>query len=240
MRQDLHVHTTFSDGENSPEEMVLSAISLGLDTIGFSDHSVDLYNPGIGIKNEREYKTEIRRLGEKYKSKITVLCGIEQDYYSVCHAAGYDYIIGSVHNIILERGAFAVDESAETTLAACAKYFGGDIYALAEEYYRLVSDVAEKTKADIIGHFDLLTKFNEKTPLFDESNPRYEAAWKSAADNLLKYGIPFEINYGAITRGYRTTPYPSPQIRKYIASHGGRLIQCSDSHRADTIAYGFL
>ena len=240
MKCDLHVHSTFSDGENTPEEMVLSAISLGLDTIGFSDHSYMERNIGYCMTDEDGYKAEISRLKEKYRAKINILCGIEQDYFAARPAEGYDYIIGSVHNIFVGDESFEVDSSAETTLGACAKYFGGDIYALAEEYYRLVADVKRKTGADIIGHFDLLTKFNEKTPLFDESNPRYTAAWKSAADSLLKYGVPFEINYGAITRGYRTTPYPSPKIREYIISRGGRLIQSSDSHRADTIGYGFI
>ena len=40
MSFDLHVHTTFSDGKNTPEEIVLEAIRRGMDTIGFSDHSL--------------------------------------------------------------------------------------------------------------------------------------------------------------------------------------------------------
>ncbi len=34
-----HTHTTFCDGENSPEEMVLAAIDAGLPELGFSGHS---------------------------------------------------------------------------------------------------------------------------------------------------------------------------------------------------------
>ena len=37
--RDLHIHTTFCDGKNSAEEMVLAAIDRGLKTIGFSSHS---------------------------------------------------------------------------------------------------------------------------------------------------------------------------------------------------------
>jgi hypothetical protein len=37
-RLDLHVHTTFSDGDNSPEEMVARARELGLGGIGIADH----------------------------------------------------------------------------------------------------------------------------------------------------------------------------------------------------------
>ena len=32
--RDLHMHTVFSDGKNTPEEMVQEAIRLGLDTVG--------------------------------------------------------------------------------------------------------------------------------------------------------------------------------------------------------------
>ena len=37
--KDLHMHTVFSDGKNTPEEMVQEAIRRGLDTVGISDHS---------------------------------------------------------------------------------------------------------------------------------------------------------------------------------------------------------
>ena len=39
IREDFHVHTVFSDGKDTPEDMVLSAIERGMTAIGFSDHS---------------------------------------------------------------------------------------------------------------------------------------------------------------------------------------------------------
>ena len=36
---DLHMHTVFSDGRDTPEEMVREAIRKGLETVGISDHS---------------------------------------------------------------------------------------------------------------------------------------------------------------------------------------------------------
>ena len=70
-------------------------------------------------------------------------------------------------------------------------------------------------------------------------NPRYIKAWQQAADALLKTGKPFEVNTGAISRGYRTAPYPAKEIRDYIRAHGGKLILSSDSHAKETIAYRF-
>ena len=39
IRGDFHVHTTFCDGQASPEEMVRAALEQGMDAIGFSGHS---------------------------------------------------------------------------------------------------------------------------------------------------------------------------------------------------------
>ena len=119
------------------------------------------------------------------------------------------------------------------------QYFGGDWYAMTEQYFATVARVAEVTKCDIIGHFDLVTKFNEGYCLFNERNPRYVRAWQAAADVLLKTGKPFEVNTGAISRGYRTQPYPAPEIRKYILERGGELLMSSDAHSKDRIAFQF-
>jgi len=239
-RADLHVHTNFSDGKNSPEEVVLAAIEKGLTRLGFSDHSYTFFDESYCIPRRRiaEYADTIAALKEKYADKIEILCGIEQDYYSDEPSEGYDYVIGSVHYIKCGRKYIPVDETAEILKKAARRRFNGDIYALIEEYYRTVAQVVEKTGADIIGHFDLITKFNEGGALFDESHPRYIAAWQSAAKKLLQSGKPFEINTGAISRGYRRAPYPAMPILSFILENGGSVIVSSDSHSADTLCYG--
>jgi histidinol-phosphatase (PHP family) len=49
----------------------------------------------------------------------------------------------------------------------------------------------------------------------------------------------FEINTGAMAKGYRTSPYPAADQMKYIRNKGGILIYSSDSHSVDTVGYGF-
>ena len=235
---DLHMHTVFSDGENTPEEMVREAIRRGLDTVGISDHS-HLDPCGMSEEATLEYRKEIARLKEKYAGQIRVLCGLERDYISDDFRP-YDYVIGSVHLLTMPDGHHvSVDWTAEKQREGVEKYFGGDWYAFAEEYYATEAKVVEVTKCDIIGHFDLITKFTEQSPDFDLRHPRYVKAWQRAADVLLKTGKPFEINTGAMSRGYRTEPYPARDIREYIRAAGGKMILSSDSHRKDTIAYRF-
>ena len=60
-----------------------------------------------------------------------------------------------------------------------------------------------------------------------------------AADALLTTGKPFEINTGAISRGYRTDAYPSREIRTYLKERGARFILSSDAHRKEHICFGF-
>lgn len=50
---DLHTHTTFSDGRNTPEEMVLSAIGMGMSTLGISDHSYTSFDESYCIPRHR-------------------------------------------------------------------------------------------------------------------------------------------------------------------------------------------
>lgn len=238
---DLHVHTTYSDGKNTPEEVVLSAIEKGIKTLGFSDHSYVSVDAECCMPTNKvgDYIKEISQLKEKYRDKIDILCGLEQDYYSEILPYKFDYMIGSVHLVKKDGELYSVDHSVGMLKEIVRKYFEGDYYAFAESYFKTVGDVLEKTNADIIGHFDLVSKFCEVENLFDQDHPRYVGAWKKAVDRLLKYDKPFEINTGAISRGYRTTPYPSTPIYNYIKENGGRFILSSDSHSAKTLAFKF-
>ncbi|MBR2696846.1 MAG: PHP domain-containing protein, partial [Parasporobacterium sp.] len=200
----FHSHTILSDGENTPEEMVQAAVFLGLSAFGISDHSSIRFDPDccMAYENYDTYKRELTRLKEEYKDRIRLFMGIEQDYYSDYPAEGFDYIIGSVHYLKLGDEYVPVDYSGEKgagfILDAAEKYFGGDIYKLLAYYFETVEDVVNKTGADIIGHFDVISKANEVVPFFDPQDPRYLAAWKKAADQLLKTGKIFEINLSQV------------------------------------------
>lgn len=238
---DLHVHTIFSDGKNTPEEMVQAAIDLGMTKIGFSDHAHTHFDERYCIQINRleEYRQTIRALRDQYAGRIEILCGIEQDFYSDTPADEYDYVIGSAHYVKKGDVYIPVDEKPEILIDAVEQYYDGDFFGLIEDYFSMISLVQEKTNADVIGHFDLITKFNEGGKLFDERNPRYRSAAYSAADTLLKCGKPFEINTGAISRGYRTQPYPSAEVLEYLRKNGARFILSSDSHAVNTLCFRF-
>ena len=226
-----HTHTRYCDGKDSPEELAQEAIRLGCAELGFSGHSyVPFDDCCMTIEGTEAYKKEIRGLREQYAGQIRILLGVEQDYYSPMPTADYDYVIGSVHYVLKDGEYLPVDLSREAQCKLVQEHYDGDFYAFIEDYYTLLGDVADKTGCDIVGHFDLVTKFNEDGSLFDTAHHRYRAAAMQALDHLCAKPVIFEINTGAIARGYRTTPYPEPFLMEELRRRNMPLILSSDCH----------
>lgn len=235
---DFHTHTRFSDGKNTAEEMLLHAISMGLKTIGFSDHASGDNDYSMKKEDILPYRKEIARLKEKYEGQIEVLSGIELDADGIDTAEYYDYAIASVHHMAVAGEEYCIDLSVDETRRMLTKGFGGDFDSCAEAYYEKLTDYALKSGANIVGHFDLLTKFSEVGIPFDEESPRYQAAWRAALSALADKLV-FEINTGAISRGYRTAPYPASPILKELQALGGKVVLSGDSHSTSAICAHF-
>lgn len=232
-KQNLHTHTTYGDGKNSPEEIVLEAIAKGFDSIGFSEHSdgPDLIGSEEKVaENLKRYQAEIYRLKEKYRGTIDVFCGIELELFSDFDARGFDYLIGSVHCLNIGGKVLDFDSKLLQTLAYIADNFGGDAMAFAKKYFATVATLPERAKIDILGHFDLLAKNNEKGGFLNTTSKEYLSAGYEAI-HALKGKIPFfEVNTGAIGRGYRTSPYPQMEFLKEFQKCGFGAVITSDCH----------
>jgi len=240
--QNLHTHTIFSDGKNTPEEMVLAALNQGCTSLGFSEHSTFPFGrDGWAMENGAlpRYMEEIRRLQEKYAGQMDIFLGMEMDVDSMDPRTGWDYLIGSVHYIHPQGVRRSIDFRGFHTEETIREYFGGDAYAYTAAYFQRVATVYEETGCQIVGHLDLAAKFNHQQPLFDETHPRYLAAAAEAVDTLNKHDVIFEINTGAMSRGYRTAPYPSPALLKMMREHNCRICITSDTHSAGTIFHAF-
>lgn len=241
IKSNLHTHTPYCDGTSSIEEIVLRSIELGYESIGFSGHSYTDFDPIPSMNKEEaeKYVEEVLFLREKYKDKIRVYLGIEQDILSPKPSFSPDYIIGSVHYLNVGEEICSVDSTPELALKAVNKYFSGDWLAFAEAYYESAKDAAKITGCHIVGHFDLVTKFNEGNRYFDENHIRYRTAATDALRYEMDYCNLFEINTGGIYRKKRTTPYPAEFLLCEINRLGGEIILSSDSHDSASIGYLF-
>lgn len=231
-KQNLHVHSTWCDGKDKPEDTILTAMEKGFTSIGFSGHSWMEYSPGhsMSLEGTELYKKEIRELQKKYAGQIQVFCGLEVDMYSEVDLSGYDYLIGSVHYLRIGAETVGFDRSQEEVRRVINKYFGGDGMAYAKAYYEAMTYLPRYGNFDIIGHFDLISKHSDNIMFFDEDSKEYRS-WAIEAAQFLAGKIPFfEVNTGAVARGYRKTPYPAPFILDELKRLGFGAVISSDCH----------
>lgn len=102
----FHIHSNYSDGRNTLEEMVSAAAKMGMEYIGLSDHSQTAFY-AHGLKEadiDRQHK-EIDQLQKKFP-KLRLFRGIESDIlpdgaldYSDRVLRKFDFVIGSVHAV---------------------------------------------------------------------------------------------------------------------------------------------
>jgi histidinol-phosphatase (PHP family) len=216
--------------------MVLSAIEKGFNSIGFSGHGYTPFEE-FCIQDTQGYIAEVKRLKEKYKDKIQIYLGVEEEMFHFVNREDYDYIIGSSHYFGVGEQKISIDYSYDL-LHSTLKYYGGDPLALAEDYYKKFCEYILNRKPDIVGHFDLITKFDEKNaPLFFGNQKYYDLAEKYLLKAIQSQCI-FEVNTGAIARGYRTTPYPDQRLLSVLKKQGAKVVLSSDSHNASTIDCG--
>lgn len=230
----IHTHTVYCDGKNTPEEMILSAIEKGFSSLGFSGHAYMPHNDTYCMSPDKtlKYIDEINTLKEKYKDKIEIYLGCECDLTSIIDRPKYDYIIGSVHFAKAADGALCeVDHSEDMFINYVNNYFDGDYLKFAKSYYESVAQIG-KLKPDIVGHVDLIVKYNEGNKYFDQTCKKYLDMAFDAIDAIMPDCDLFEINTGAISRGYNTI-YPAPPLLKRLCEKGARITLTSDCHDAD-------
>lgn len=230
-KQNLHIHTNLCDGTDTPEEIIVEAIARNFDSIGFSGHSFMNYSNYLGsVDKTEEYKKEISRLKKVYEDKIKIYLGLEVDMFSEPDMTGYDYLIGAVHYLRVDKEYIGLDRGQQEVERYINTYFDGDGMKYARLYYKTLADLPKYGDFDIIGHFDLVTKYSDNVTFFDETSKEYLNAAFETAEVLAKKIPFFEVNTGAIARGYRKSPYPSMPIIKRFKELGLGVVITSDCH----------
>lgn len=234
MLTNYHTHTNLCDGKNTAEEIVLCAIDKGFCAIGFSGHGYTDFDLSYCVKDMDGYISYIKEIKEKYKDKIQVYLGIEEDMDCFINRNDFDYIIGSSHYFSIDGKYQPIDGSAEK-FEKCIEMYNGDVLCLAEDYYKRFCDYIIRRKPDIVGHFDLVTKYDEIGEPRFLNNADYIKLSEKYMEYALKSECIFEVNTGAISRGYRKSPYPQENLLHIVKKNGGKITISSDCHNADML-----
>lgn len=121
LRGDFHMHTEWSDGDDTLEEMIVAAAARGYEYHAISDHSRGRARRfGLDPTRLQEQRAIIERLGERHK--IRTLCASEVDIlpdgsldFEDDVLASLDFVIGSVHTATRQSR----DEMTARLIRAC-------------------------------------------------------------------------------------------------------------------------
>jgi len=229
IKSNLHTHSIYCDGKNSIEEMISRALSLGFTSLGFSSHAytgLKEDSSQMSLEGTKKYFNEIDEMKEKYKGAINIFKGLEQEA-AYPFKADLDYAIYSCHFLNTDKGILTIDFKAEYLKELLEALGGKDNFF--KSYYNTLLDNSDKVDFQIVGHLDIYTKFDEKYHIIEE----VPSIALEAVEELNRKGKIFEINTGAIGRGYRTSFYPSDKILNHLKAIGANIIVTSDCHNAD-------
>ena len=230
--QNLHTHTSFSDGKDQMEDLVKRALEIGFTSIGFSDHANMGFkvSGAMTVQNAEKSLATSKALQQKYKGQISVYCGLENDLFSKQDLTPYDYVIGSCHCLVINGEVIEFDGAKERVKDVIDRFFDGNGLKYAKCYYDTFSLLANTKRIDIVGHADLVTKHSENVEFFNVESGEYKDFAVKAIRKVFERCKVFEVNTGAIARGYRKTPYPAPFIMEELKGLGAKMIISSDCH----------
>ncbi|RDB33498.1 DNA polymerase/3'-5' exonuclease PolX [Exiguobacterium sp. RIT594] len=105
IKADVHMHTTWSDGTLSVDELVDACAARGYSWMAITDHSKYMkFVNGLTEERLRKQRVEIEAVRKKHP-EMTILCGVEMDIlpdgsldYEDDFLKEMDYVIASIHS----------------------------------------------------------------------------------------------------------------------------------------------
>ena len=239
MFADYHVHSEYSDDSTYPlEQVIRDAIGMGMDEICITDH-VD-----YGIKKDWDageeiayrgsqplanvdyprYMAALRDMQSRYGDRIRIRVGLEfgiqthviPQFRALLTRYPLDFVILSIHQI--ENQEFWTQEFQR----------GRTQQEYNERYYEELLDVVQQYQGySVLGHLDLITRYDEQGVYpFERVRPLVEAILR----RVIADGKGIEVNTSSHRYGLTDTT-PSVAILQLYRELGGTILTIgSDSH----------
>lgn len=242
IKADCHLHSHFSGDSHTPmEDMILKGISLGLDTMCFTEHE-DMDYPDspdgsgeIFLLNADSYLYELASLKEKYAGQIRILFGLElglqphlvSENLKFSRAHEYDFIIGSTHICNGKDPYYPSFFEGRSIEDACREYFESTL-----------TNLKRFSNFDVYGHLDYHLRYAPNLDR-DFSYDKYKDILDKILETLLEKEKGIELNTGGMKKGMKDF-HPCKDVLKRYRELGGEIITIgSDSHDTDHIADHF-
>jgi histidinol-phosphatase (PHP family) len=233
---DYHMHTPLCrHAAGEPVEYAKHAVAVGLDEIGFSDHSPmrqdNFDNWRMDFNQLDEYVEKVRKAQLDF-SQLTIRLALEVDYLpghedwirELAARHPWDYFIGSVHYV---SDSWAIDDPQKLS-----EWKHRDSFEVWRIYFERLTKAAESKLFEIIGHADLPKKFGH-WPTRDCTS-LYEKFLAAAA----KSSCAIELNTAGLRKDCREI-YPSRDILRLAFQNGVPITFGSDAHSPEEVGMNF-
>jgi histidinol-phosphatase (PHP family) len=185
-----------------------------------------------------KYISELKELKEKYLSQIQIYTALEVDYIpgisgvNVFKDTALDYTIGSVHYVTDEAGInfLTIDHTSADFERGIKELFAGDVKRAVRAYYANVNKMLTEDAPDIVGHIDLIKKFNKNNRFFDETSSWYLDEVANTIEILAKSKSILEINTRGKYKNLTQDFYASEFILRKAKQLDIPVMINSDSH----------
>lgn len=242
-----HCHTTYSDGKNTPEQMILKAKEIGFTQIGITDHLIvhpAFTKNGSGMEFQtfaeiQEWADtrakEIRMLSKKHQFPVYV--GYEVDFFpnqewqtaflAFREKIDYDYMICGEHFVFNTDCSHMIN----STQLATKEPNSLEQKDYIKRYFESLKQAIYSGYFDFIAHLDFI-RWSGLCGAEDFKEER-RAVIKALADTQ----TPFELN----TKGYRIIGdfYPAKWMIEELNQQNIPIVISDDAHSTEEIGACF-
>lgn len=229
--------------------VVEAAVAAGFTTYGLSEHCPrfqreHLYPDEVGVELQElqevfaRYVRTALELRERHQQEIELLIGFETESLPTASwattmrelraSAPFDYIVGSVHSL----GDTWIDLTPEVAERAAQESGGWE--AARCRYFDLLASLVDTLRPEIVGHVDLIRRFEAPGFTFSAQALRHAERVFEAA---LAAGSAIEVNAAPARRGFGPV-YPGPQLLRRARELGVPVTLGDDSHGPEGVGVG--
>jgi len=236
MLVDYHIHTALcGHAVGEMEEYVRTAVEKDLEEMGFNDHAPTFHvqDPQLAMAADQLplYVEQVRALQKRY-SRPRIRLGVEADFVPgheedlrrLLDRYEFDYVYGSVH--IIRDWRF------DDTRLYPDHYQGREAAQAHRDYFQLVQRSARSGLFDVMGHMDLIKKFNHWT------QPKIDELLEQTVQAIAEADVCVEVNTSGLRKPCREI-YPSEEILRLCRRYDVPVTLGSDAHHPREVGMDF-
>lgn len=241
---DLHIHTAYSHGADTPQAMHAAAEDAGMHYLAFTEHAP---RPA-GFDYTHEYREQLTRHWPDYVREVTslraaqspcaVIFGIEMDWLdgqedfirATCAAQDFDVILGSVHFL----GHWGFDDTLEPWQSFSQEECERQYVAYFTAWERMI----RSAYFQVASHPDLIKIFSVDQFHIWLHKAESQALIRRCLTALRDGGMCMEISSAGLRKPCREI-YPAPPIMAMAAQLELPVTFASDAHSVRDVAFGF-